>query len=801
MFETLNSVLLAYKLKPMPTEPTEREADRTKPCIVFFSEPEKRVALLLSASKILPENVFIVSELSWIKVLNQKQQTDLYLREGITANQFGQCFYVKFKTPQKITFLANFLTESKFSFDRPALQQQARQFEEYERLANCPISSGVELNEYIDDKLHTRLLAVANKIAVPTTFAFGSFLEKYQHHPISSQVQLIDSKNISVEAIRTYLRNFTSDKFVIKPSGARWMGGRACTIELKDNLELAVANFQKCLNLLSQNDCLLVEAFINSSLGDRSTLGARLRIFVTRRPNNIVATSGILCHLGDVAQPINGDTSASFSIDYLCDYLQLNKDKKDRLIARLNKLGETILEAIIDYETQYLTQIPVNKQTDFIGLDVFLQHRQGQLEPFLIEVNNHDCISTLQLYEVQHSPHRTAILDKWVETMLYRSYQYMLQDQTILAIALGREEQLKLVEWANSLKIDLILCESNPQLDALSDRLQFLEIDGRHKPLNSIQGTRPYEVQAGSAVRRRSTLHLDRSQDNLETALAIIREVRRRQLTVNGIVPVKPKYLTLATLVALFLEKPANSYESVSLTQSKLLIQPKILVDEFNKLTFEARKFSHGVAVFAVNCPQDIPNIPQNRYPLLIELEPELSGFVPEIVTSQQQLLARFEELQTFLPLEMRLGLNCRLIATCYPNGIPQDVVLILSEGEAIAGYLVPPFLTQPNLTPERTENLLSFCDRERQENLIYAARQVCHQLGLKQGIFYLEGISTELGAKIVDVRVCPWQADLIQWLFRVWDIDLILYSSLIACGFKPFVNQNSQLGEELRYE
>ena len=101
----------------------------------------------------MPENVFIVSELSWIEAINQNEQTTLYLLEGITANEFGQCCYVKFKTPQKITFLANFLTESKFSFDQPALQQQARQFEDYERLADCPISSGVELNEYIDDKL------------------------------------------------------------------------------------------------------------------------------------------------------------------------------------------------------------------------------------------------------------------------------------------------------------------------------------------------------------------------------------------------------------------------------------------------------------------------------------------------------------------------------------------------------------------------------------------------------------------------------------------------------------------------
>jgi hypothetical protein len=541
------------------------------------------------------------------------------------------------------------------------------------------------------------------------------------------------------------------------------MGGRVCTIESKDNLDLAVANFQKCLDLLSEKECLLVEEFIDSSLSARSSLGARLRIFVTRRPNNVVETSGILCNLGDVAQPLNGDTSESFSLDYLCNYIQLTNDQKNQLIERLNKLGETVLESIIDYETQYLTQISANKQTDFIGLDVFLKNQQGQLEPFLIEVNNHDCISTLQLYEVQHSPNRTAILDKWVETMLYRSYQYMLKDKNILMIGGGGEEKLKGVELANGLGFNLILAESEPQPFTLSCRPQFLGID------------------------------LDDSRENLEKALAIIQEVRRHQLTVDGIVPFEKKYLALATLVAIFLEKSANSYESVSLAQSKLLTQQKILADEFNKLTFEARKFSHGIAVFAINSLKAIERIPLHSYPLSLELEPELSGFMPEIVTSQKQLLAHFDELQTILPTGIRLGLNCRLIAIPYLNGSPQDVVLILSEGELIAGYLTPTFSTRQKLAQEKTEILPTFLDQERQENLIYAAWKACHNLSLKEGIFYVEGVSTELGAKILDIHVCPWKTDLIQWLFKVWDINLILYSSLIACGFKPFVNKNSR--------
>jgi hypothetical protein len=49
---------------------------------------------------------------------------------------------------------------------------------------------------------------------------FCTTKEKYHHHPVSSQVQLIDPRNLSLEEIRAYLRDFPFDKFVIKPSGA-----------------------------------------------------------------------------------------------------------------------------------------------------------------------------------------------------------------------------------------------------------------------------------------------------------------------------------------------------------------------------------------------------------------------------------------------------------------------------------------------------------------------------------------------------------------------------------------------------
>ena len=166
----------------------------------------------------------------------------------------------------------------------------------------------------------------------------------------------------------------------------------------------------------------------------------------------------------------------------------------------------------------------------------------------------------------------------------------------------------------------------------------------------------------------------------------------------------------------------------------------------------------------------------------MIELDPIIEGFLPETVTNQQQLLARFNEIKIALPTEIKLGLNCRLIATFYPPTNTQNLIVILSAGEVIATYLIPPLSTEQNFT----QNI----EQERQENLIYAAEKACHNLGLKEGIFYVEGIAQELGVKILGIQVCPANSDLREWLFEVWDFDLMLYSCLIACGFKPFVNK-----------
>ncbi|MFP5274726.1 ATP-grasp domain-containing protein [Coleofasciculus sp.] len=764
MFETLNSVLQAYKLKPIKEAPVELESDESQPCIVFFTLADERLTLLLAASRILPERAFIVTEPTWLKVIQKGDKSVSYLLEGITMNEFSQCFHTKFKTPQKITFLCNFCTEAAFSFYEPVYQEKASKFQFYEGLADCPMSSGIELEEYTNDKLHTRLLAATRNVNVPQTMFFGFSLDKYSHHPVTPKVQLISlSRNLSSDKIREYLTAFPASQFVIKPSGARWMGSRLCTIESKDNLDRAVENFNKCVDSLQDNDCLLVEEFINSSITKNSKLGSRLKVFVTRRPNNVVETSGIICNLGYIDQPINGDTSESFSIDYLCNLLQLTNEDKNQLVEKINRLGEAVLESIIVYEKQYLTHISQNKQTDFIGLDVVLINHNNQLEPFLIEVNERDCISTLQLYEMQHSPNRTDILDKWIETMLYRSYQYMLKGKNILMIGGGGYSKLNIFEFANRVGINIILVDSDPQHFAVSYSSQFFNVN------------------------------IDNHTKDIENALAIVEVVRKHNTPIDGVVTFWEDNVPLSSLVANFLGKPSNSYQSASIAKSKFLTHKKILAVE---PSYEARGFSNGVEVFNLKDVADVYKIPQHYYPLVIKLDTGSASFGVEVIQTEEELIAKFEDYKSYIQTATQygagLGFNYQIFVTPYLQGSEHDVDIIMFDGELVAGYVTDNGPTVPTLCNEMTEIMPSLLDREKQENLIHSAWKACHDIGLKYGVFCVDVIYTSLGVKILEINARMGGFYVSKWQFNIRDVNLILYSYLIACRIKPFVNQSS---------
>src|SRR4028118_388402 len=163
--------------------------------------------------------------------------------------------------------------------------------------------------------------------------------------------------------------------------------------------------------------------------------------------------------------------------------------------------------------------------------------------------------------------------------MLYRCYQYMLKGKNILMIGGGGYSKLNIFEFANQVGITIILIDSDSQHFAASYSSQFFNID------------------------------IDDHTKDIENALAIVEVVRNDCISVDGVVTFWEDNVPLSSLVASFLGKPTNDYQSASIAKSKLLTHKKILADESNKLFFESRRFSNGVDFWVLNNVADVQKI------------------------------------------------------------------------------------------------------------------------------------------------------------------------------------------------
>ena len=196
----------------------------------------------------------------------------------------------------------------------------------------------------------------------------------------------------------------------------------------------------------------------------------------------------------------------------------------------------------------------------------------------------------------------------------------------------------------------------------------------------------------------------------------------------------------------------------------------KILADESNKLTCECQEFSNGVDFRVLNNVADVQNIPQHYYPLVIKLDTGSASFGVEVIKTEEELLAKFEDYKSYIQTATQYGAGLsfkyQIFVTPYLQGSEHDVDLIMFDGELVAGYVTDNGPTLPTLCKEMTAIMPSLLDKEKQENLIHAAWKACHNVGLKQGVFNVEAIYTPLGVKILEIN-----ARMAGFYFPKWDL------------------------------
>jgi hypothetical protein len=236
------------------------------------------------------------------------------------------------------------------------------------------------------------------------------------------------------------------------------MGSKNVFFVKNNDEENILKAFYTCLENVDNEDSILVDEFIDSQIeiNERNTkLGNRLRVYVSRCVDDDIKVTGILCNVGSTNGSISGVSSNSFSFEYFLNIYAFSDDYKKKLEEKLKIIGRDTMEAIIRAE-KFVEMDTINSQTDFIGIDLVFGKNK---EFYLIEVNDHESYSAFANYEIVNYPKKSKMLDKWIQVMLYRSYDYMISKKNIVIIdSYCFERVLK-----NELKIKHVLFDCDCQ--------------------------------------------------------------------------------------------------------------------------------------------------------------------------------------------------------------------------------------------------------------------------------------------------------------------------------------------------
>lgn len=399
-------------------------------CLVFCTVPEDRLSLLLAASHLAPGSAFVVDDPSWLETRGEA----LFLRRGITADAQGHVALVTLETPCRVTYLAQFATSAALTLSaRADIQHSAARFAQLEAATLAPTSSGPLLERHTGSKLHTRRLAARSGVFVPRTWAFQVGGDALQLAEASPSIEVLHlPPTFDRDALACFLEQLPVDRFVIKPSGPHWMCSQNVTFETRGDLARAVESFERCRQSPIPIEHILIDERIVDAVVTRAGCGARIRVFVARSPMGRARAAGICCNLGAPEEIVNGYSSHPFSIDALCARLALDPAQQRTLVGDLELAAERVLDAMLAFEAP-LAGRRAHQQTDWIGADFIVREGRGRLEPVLIEVNDHDCVSVLQALDATQGRGASfPCLAPWIETMLFRSCAYLARDRTVL---------------------------------------------------------------------------------------------------------------------------------------------------------------------------------------------------------------------------------------------------------------------------------------------------------------------------------------------------------------------------------
>lgn len=726
-------------------------------CLVAFGVPAERTSLLLTMGRLAPGRGFVVFDPDQIEV----RADGLWLRRGLTADALGNVRLVDVSPPARVTGVINLFTRTTVQhFENPEYDALADRFLALEAAATCPISGGSFLEHVTNDKLHTRLLAASAGVRVPRCQGWCLDLPRYADHSKRDDVTLhILRRDLSDAEIEMIVDDIPWEKFVIKPSGPTFMGSRLVHIGDRDHLEAAQAAFRACLNALQDGDTILIDERVGGPVLPGTRLGARLRVYVSRRPGGEAEVSGVYANLGPFDKPIGGDHSDVVELSTLLDWARIDHHEAQRLTDSIRVAGARILDAITRYEEE-LEGRPENHGTELIGLDVFLHPTPERLEPVLIEVNDQDCTLMVQAWDAQHAPTRSRALDPWVRRMMRRSLAWQLSQRTVLVVGGGGLSKKIVFEMAERVGLTLVLVDPDPDHWARPLAQHFLAHD-----------------------------FSDHAEDPAH-ADAIAARLGEAGLKVDGCLTFWEDNAPLTAMLCQRLGTSGNAPEASATAKSKVLTHAALKAEEV-RVHVPPKYHGLDIPTWRVRDAEELAAVPDEAYPIFLKYDTGSSAFGVERFLDRESALERWPSyLEEIIASEHDgVGLGYERVFLVQPQavGTEHDVDLVLQDGWLVTAFVTDNGPIGPRFARELTSAMPSLLRPELQQTIIRSAVRACRAVGLTQGPINVELIHTPRGVKILEINGRMGGFYISRWLSEIFDVELSLLAYGIACGLYVF--------------
>jgi len=141
--------------------------------------------------------------------------------------------------------------------------------------------------------------------------------------------------------------------------------------------------------------------------------------------------------------------------------------------------------------------------------------------------------------------------------------------------------------------------------------------------------------------------------------------------------------------------------------------------------------------------------------------------------------------------------INVQLMLEEYLDGPEVDVDLVMSDGIPVYGAVTDNWPTVEPYFNETGSNCPSILPRQQQKELVELAVKSVQALGLRMGVFHVEGKYTTRGARLIEVNTRMGGGPVRDTNLLVWGVDLVEEHLMTAAGIparppvakKPLVN------------